>query len=102
MIETYQYENLLKTNVIEARILASIVSLIVTKNLTLKKSTLKYKLTKLNELKANALNKRFITNEQLIEKKNKKKSRQFIKIKILMKLRRLTQNNQYNHKLKTR
>ena len=102
LIETNQYENLLKTNVIETKILASIVSLIVTKNLTLKKSTLKYKLTKLNKLKANVLNRRFIINEQLIEKKNKRKSRQLIKIKILMKLRRLTQNDQHNHKLKTR
>ena len=102
LIETNQYENLLKTNVIEAKMLISIVSLIVTKNLIIKKSTLKHRLTKLNELKANALNRRFMTNEQLIEKKNNEKSRQLIKIKILMKLRRLTQNDQHNHKLKTR
>ena len=96
------YENSLRAKMIENVVLKKTSSSITEKELFIEKNAFEHRLIKLNELRNTAIEKRFNQEKALTKKEDKKTFKIFITTKCLIKLRRLSQENQHSHKLKAR
>ena len=101
-IENAFYENSLRVKMIENAILKKISFSNIEKKLVIEKFAFEQRLFKLNELRDTAMKKRLNQEKMLIEKKNKKTSKNSITTKCLIKFKRLTQEEQHSHKLKSK
>ena len=96
------YENSLRAKMIENVVLKKTFFSITKKELSIEKNALEHRLAKLNELRNIAIKKKFNQEETLAKKKNKRTFKIFITTKCLVKLKRLSQENQHSHKLKAK
>ena len=96
------YENSLRAEMIENVVLKKTSSSITEKGLSIEKDALEHRLAKLNELRDTAIEKRLNQGEALAKKEDKETPKILITAKCLVKLRRLSQENQHSHKLEAR
>ena len=96
------YENSLRAKMIENVVLKKTSSSITKKELSIEKNAFEHRLAKLNELRNTAIKKRLNQEKALAKKKNKETFKILITTKCLVKLKRLSQENQHSHKLKAR